>query len=148
MTTFEEHIIIDAPVATIWTVLADIGTISVWNPGVEASHSTNETLGLGGTRHCDLKGSSFLKEEVVKFELEKAITMRITDSNMPFKYADIRFTLTSDGHQTSVTVSPEYELKYGIIGTLMDKLMVYNMYKKGMGALLKGLKRHAESVPQ
>ena len=148
MTSFEQHITIDAPLATVWAVLADIGSISVWNPGVEASHTTNETLGLGGTRHCDLKGNSFLKEEVVKFEPEQALTMRITDSNMPFKYADIRFTLASTDGQTTVSVSPEYELKYGVIGTLMDKLMVYNMYKKGMAALLKGLKRHAESVPQ
>ena len=146
MTTFQEQISIEAPPAKVWAALADIGNIAQWNPGVIDSYTTNETAGLGGTRHCDLQGNSFLKEEVVKFEPEKAITMRITDSNMPFKSADIHFTLTAAGDQTNVSVAPEYEIKYGLIGTLMYKHMVYNMYRKGMVGLLKGLKKHVESA--
>jgi uncharacterized protein YndB with AHSA1/START domain len=55
MTSFETEIKIDAPAGKVWQVLADIGTISRWNPGVVASHvTTDQTTGVGAGRHCDL----------------------------------------------------------------------------------------------
>ena len=48
MTNFETEIKIDAPTGKIWQVLADIGTISRWNPGVVAScvYSTSVKIAL------------------------------------------------------------------------------------------------------
>ena len=146
MTTFEVNTIIHAPIQEVWNTLADIGSISVWNPGVTKSYTTNDVDGLGGTRHCDLKGNFHLKEEVVTFEPNKAITFRITDSNTPFKTADIRFTLSSKNGSTVVNVSPVYKMKYGLIGKAMDSLFIYSSYKKGMAALLSGLKKNVESA--
>jgi len=56
MSTFETSITINATVKKVWDVLGDIGNIYVWNPGVVHSHSTNDKVGLGATRHCDLGG--------------------------------------------------------------------------------------------
>lgn len=144
MTKFEIKTIIKAPIKQVWDTLADIGSIHVWNPGVIDSYTTNDIDGLGGTRHCDLKGNMHLKEEVVKYEPETAITFRITSSNMPFKTADIHFNLSKVDEGTEVSVSPEYELKYGPLGSLMDKVMVQSTYKKGMVGLLNGLKQNVE----
>jgi len=72
--------------------------------------------------------------------------MRIEDTNLPFKRADIRFTLLEDDDQTTVTVSPDYELKFGPVGAVVDKLYVRATYEKGMKALLRGLKAHVESA--
>lgn len=146
MTTFTTSTTIDAPRARVWAALADIGSISAWNPGVVDSHTTSEEpTGLGASRHCDLGGRNYLDEQVVEFQDGEAITMRIVDSNLPFEHADIHFTLESDGSGTRVTVSPEYRLKFGPIGRLMDRLVVRRTYEKGMDALLRGLKRHLES---
>jgi hypothetical protein len=143
--TFNESAIIDAPVDEVWTVLADIGTISTWNPGVKDSHqTTGGNVEKGACRHCDLGGKNYLIEEVVTFEPTLAITFRITDTNLPFKAADIRFTLTEDRGATSVTVSPIYELKFGVVGKLLDTLIVQPTYRKGMKELLRGLKSHVE----
>ncbi len=46
-----------------------------------------------------------------------SLTLRITETNMPFKRADIRFTLDERGESTVVTVSPEYKLKFGFLGS-------------------------------
>ena len=137
---------IDAPVSAVWSALADIGEIHAWNPGVVGSHATSaEPTGLGATRHCDLKGNNFLKEEVVTFRPNEAITFRITDTNLPFRSADIRFTLTPDGDQTIVTCSPVYKLKFGLFGSLIDALAVRRTYSNGMKSLLWGLKKHVEA---
>lgn len=146
MTTFTTSTAIAAPRDLVWAALADIGSISAWNPGVLDSHTTSEEpTGLGASRHCDLGGRNYLDEQVVRFEDGEAITMRVIDSNLPFEHADIHFTLGSNGDATTVTVAPEYRLKFGPVGRLMDRLVVRKTYEKGMTAMLEGLKRHLES---
>ena len=145
MGSFERSIGISAPVASVWEVLADIGSIADWNPGVVRSYVTGDRAGdVGAARHCDLGGKNYLDEEVVEWEEGRLLTMRVVGSNMPFKTADIRFTLWAESDGTAVTVAPEYSLKGGILGRLMDGLVVRRMYIRGMEALLSGLKAHVE----
>jgi hypothetical protein len=118
----------------------------VWNPGVQESHLTSDLDScLGATRHCDLGGRNYLDEEVVEFVSGEALTMRITNTNLPFQHADIRFRLEPEGKATRVSVSPEYRMKFGPLGGLMDRVMVRRTYQKGMRSLLRGLKEHVES---
>lgn len=153
MGTFQVETIIDAPVASVWQRLAgDIGTIAEWNPGVKNSSVVPEKdmkSGLGSQRHCDLGGGNYLQERVVKYEEEEAITFRIMETNMPFAQADIRFTLAlvaNEGTETTkVICSPDYKLKYGCLGELLDVCMVKGTYKKGMKNLLAGLKKDVEA---
>ena len=93
MAAFTEKIIIDAPIEKVWSALADIGTISTWNPGVKESHqTTNGDVAIGSCRRCELGGKNYLDEEVILFEPLSKITFRITDTNLPFASADIRFS--------------------------------------------------------
>ncbi len=145
MSTFTETIEIDAPVAKVWATLADIGSIADWNPGLVGSQATNNSIGLGATRVCDIDGKHNLDEEVVQFEPERAITFRITRSTLPFRSADIRFTLKAKGERAVVSVSPDYALKFGFVGRLLDRAIVLPAYRRGMRGLLTGLKESTEA---
>jgi len=146
VTTFTTEIEIDAPVDEVWRVLADVGEIHQWNPGVIHSHAMSEAeSGLGATRYCDLGGDNFLKEEVVRYQPQRQLTMRVIDTNMPFEAADIHFTLQDKSSQTVVAVSPEYAIKYGPLGAILDRLYVRRSYKEGMRNLLQGLKEYVEN---
>lgn len=150
MSTFAITTTIQAPRAKVWSILADIGTIAAWNPGVVESHLTSDNghsdgHGIGATRYCNLGGQNYLDEQVVEWEQEQRLTMRITDTNLPLKEVDIRFTLHEDTDATAVTVAPEYKMPYGLLGQLLDAVYVRRTYKKGMKSLLEGLKSHAES---
>ena len=124
MSSFSTAIKIDAPVRAVWEVLADVASIYRWNPGVVNSHATTQdTTGLGACRHCDLGGNSYLDEEVVEWQADERLTMRITDTNLPFKTADIRFRLRAEGDGTVVTVSPEYRLRYGVLADCLTRSM-------------------------
>ncbi|MBT3271237.1 SRPBCC family protein [Candidatus Poribacteria bacterium] len=148
MATFSTEAQIDAAPAAVWDVLADIGSIHAWNPGVVDSRVTSDVeAGVGSSRHCDLGGRNYLDEDVVEWEPNEAITFRIVGSNMPFATADIAFRLRSQGDTTTVTVSPDYTLKFGPLGRLMDAVMVRRMYRKGMEQMLAGLKAHVEAAP-
>lgn len=133
MPVFKEEITINAPAATVWAVLADIGTIGRWNPGLRSSERINAVEGLGAQRTCIISKSQWLSEEVIAFRPHKEITFQ--------------FTLFEAGSGTRVTLAPRYTLNYGVIGRLMDALMVRSAYRKGMVALLEGLKQHVESLP-
>lgn len=136
---------IKAPVADVWQALGAIGDIYLWNPGVQASHTTSEQAeGLGSTRFCDLGGKNYLDEEVVSWQPNEKLTMRITGTNLPFATADIRFTLQPEPDGTVVTVSPLYKLKFGMLGALLDWAYVRKSYRGGMESLLAGLKAFVE----
>ena len=93
------------------------------------SITTDQTTGVGAGRHCDLGGKNYLDEEVVEWEAETGLTMRIIGTNMPFETADIRFTLRSDsGDSTVITLSPQYVLKFGPLGKILDLLFVRRNY--------------------
>lgn len=146
MSQFTESIEISASPEQVWDILADIGSICEWNPGVEHSEQTNPgDVGVGATRRCELGGKNYLNEEVVVFDSPRRLTIRITDTNLPFNSADIRFSLEPNGSDTIVTVSPDYQPKFGVVGRILDKLMVRAQYRKGMQGLLRGLKNHVET---
>jgi hypothetical protein len=145
MSIFKEQIEINAKAEHVWEVLANIGDIARWNPGVQKSWMTSEASeGLGASRRCELDGRNYLLEDVVEWNPPQSLTMRITETNMPFKRADIHFTLEVPGRSTVVTVSPDYELKFGFLGLILDSLFVRKTYAKGMRALLAGLKQQVE----
>ena len=146
MAEFAETITIDASPEKVWKTLADIGNIYIWNPGVEHSkQTTSGEVGIGSCRRCELGGRNYLIEEVIAFEPASKMTIRITDSNLPFKSAVIRFLLQPQEGQTVVKVSPNYHLKFGWLGRLFDVVIVRAQYRKGMRRLLLGLKEHVEN---
>ncbi len=145
MTTFSEHISIRADKDHVWEVLADIGAIYRWNPGVVDSRLTSDgEVGLGSERYCGLGGKTYLNETVTEWKEGERLTMRIIATNLPFKTADIRFSLEQQDANTFVTVSPTYILKFRLLGKLLDVVFVRSQYKKGMANFLKGLKQYVE----
>jgi uncharacterized protein YndB with AHSA1/START domain len=146
MASFTTEITIEAPPEGVWRVLADIGDIQRWNPGVVSSRNTSaHPTGMGASRHCDLGGQNYLDEEVVEWEEGRRLTMRVVDTNLPFQTIDIRFRLQAENGATVVSLSPEYTLKYGMLGAIMDRVYVRRTYEKGMRVLLRGLKEHVEN---
>ena len=148
MTEFVESILIEAPPEKVWLVLADIGNIADWNPGVVQSKKTTPgEVKVGSCRRCNLGGKNYLNERVISFEPTRTMTIRVTETNLPFAHADIRFALVTQEEGTLVTVSPQYQLKYGALGRILDWFMVRRQYRKGMRGLLHGLKKYVENPP-
>lgn len=151
MAVFTETIEIEAPRERVWEVLADIGSIYRWNPGVKASHATSEAPGgEGATRHCDLqrpggKDVGHLEERAFDWRDGAGYRIEITESNLPFRRAVVSFDVAEAPSGTRVEVSPEYELRFGPLGKLLDRVAVRRQYRKGMAAMLAGLKYYVET---
>ncbi len=64
---------------------------------------------------------------------------------MPLHRNVVKFSVEADGSGTIVTVAPDYTLKYGLLGRLLNQIVVRRKFKKGMEDLLTGLKYHVET---
>ncbi len=147
MAHFSTQIRINAPTHKVWEVLADIGGIYKWNPGVAHSYSTSESShGLLATRRCELlKGDKYLDEQILEWHDGESFKVNIYETNLPLHRNVVEFSIEADGSGTIVTVAPDYALKYGLLGRLMNQIMVRRKFKKGMEDLLTGLKYHIET---
>ena len=148
MSNFSAHIKINAPKEQVWAVLSDLGSIYKWNPGVSHSYSTSESSGSeGATRHCDIKSplKGYLEERAFDWRDGEGFKIDIYDTNFPLKRNVVQFSLRADGSDTIVEVSPEYQLKFGALGAVMDRLAFNRQFRKGMKGLLEGLRYHVET---
>ncbi|MBT8197967.1 MAG: SRPBCC family protein [Acidimicrobiia bacterium] len=139
---------IDRPRHEVWQTLADLGSIEVWNPGVVKSYWTSDHReGLGAARHCDLKPFGTLEERATAWDHGERLTIDIHEhTKMPFDRAEADFVLSDEGGGTRVDLHYSYHMKYGPIGRLVDRFAVRKQLIKGLGGLLKGLKRHVEQA--
>ncbi len=147
MAHFSTQIRINDTEERVWEVLADFGRIYRWNPGVRRSYSTSETNhGLLATRHCDLlKGDDYLDEQILEWRDGESFKVEIYETNLPLHRNVVEFSVEADGNGTIVTVAPDYALKYGLLGRLMNQIVVRRQFKKGMEDLITGLKYHIET---
>ncbi len=143
---------IDAPADKVWSVLADLGGIYKWNPGVAHSHSTSElTQGEGATRHCDLDDKNYLKERAFDWREGESFKIDVTESTMPLESNIVTFHVAPTGDAapddagTRVSVTADYKLKFGIIGTLMDVLFAKRQAQQGFDDMMAGLKHYVET---
>ena len=137
---------IDAPADKVWSVLADLGSIYKWNPGVAKSHTTSElTQGEGATRHCDLDDRNYLEERAFDWREGESFKIDVFESSMPLESNIVTFQVAPDADRTNVTVTVDYKLKYGIIGALMDVIFAKRMLQNGFDDMMAGLKYHVET---
>ena len=137
---------IDAPVEKVWSVLADLGAIYKWNPGVAKSHSTSETAqGDGATRHCDLDEKNYLKERAFDWREGEGFKIDVTETSLPLKSNIVTFAIAAEGDGTRVTVTADYVLKFGPVGALMDMLFAKRQMQQGFDDMMAGLKYHVET---
>jgi carbon monoxide dehydrogenase subunit G len=149
MTRLTREVRINAPKEKVWEILADFGGISKFNPNVSTSYCTSEAnSGVGATRHCDLsfKGAS-LEERIVEWREGHSYTIEIYQgkNTPPFKTARASISVRKDGNASIVTGTFDYSLKYGLLGVLMDKLMVQPQFSRAWSHLFAGLKYYAET---
>ncbi|OJJ18301.1 hypothetical protein BKI52_26140 [marine bacterium AO1-C] len=148
MTYIEKSLIIDAPKNVVWEALADFGAIKKFHKGLKDSYATSEANGgLGATRHCDLKPMGSIEERITRWEEGSLYTVEIYEGKKtpPFKTAFATLKVESiNANQTKAYFIIEYTLKFGLLGQLMDAMMVKSQFSKASQIILDGLKEFSE----
>lgn len=145
MTQLDHEIHIAAPPEKVWAVLADLEAVRHYNPGVKhARYTTAEREGVGAGRHCDIKPKGWFKERVIAWEPQKAITMELVESQWPLNFMRWRTAVTRDGAGTLVSQAMEYQVKFGLLGRLLDKLVMRRKLDQTLAEVFENLKRFVE----
>ena len=100
---------------------------------------------LGSARRCDLTPGGWFKEKVAEWKPHEALSLELFDCTLPVRRLQYRYTLTREGDGTPVRQRMEYELKFGLLGKLMDAMMVRKKWDAGFKGFFAGLKHYVEN---
>jgi ribosome-associated toxin RatA of RatAB toxin-antitoxin module len=153
MSSVTKTIIVATTPAKAWALISDVSTVQKWHPKVDTSPVLSESsVGIGATRRCNFYDGTSVVEEVVDQEPGKFLKVELSEFSMPLSSASAELGLRSlSSDRTEVSISMEYETKFGPIGWVMDAVMMKSMMGKVFEQVLDGLKHHLETdelIPQ
>ncbi len=112
MTRVSSEIEINVSKEEIWNILADLGSVGLWNPGVTKAHYISEAKhGVGAARHCDLPDGGYVKERATEWTPGESFTLEITEGTIPFSSAFGTVALKGDQRKSVVSYTLRYELQ-------------------------------------
>lgn len=137
--------IIDAPVERAWDALADFGNIHLFNPYLSGSHfmEGRGSCGVGTRRQCDLKLGGSLHERVTEWRPGESYTVEINAPSMPVTHMYTTMAVRGVGEgRCEVSMDCRYQPKYGIVGRLLDALLLRHVMRFMFRGVVAGLGRY------
>ena len=147
MATIHNEITINASIDKIWAMLTDVELLDQYDPTVKKSTLvSSEETGIGAKRKVlMLDGKNWFDEKVTVFKPNEALTYQLTDCSFPIKGLKHSYSFEKVGNQTKVKQVMEYTVKFGLLGKLLDRLMIRKQSDTGIKKFFAGLKSYAET---
>lgn len=145
MTTIHHEILAACPPGRVWALLADLEAVQRYNPGVKrAALEAGPQTGVGARRSCDLQPKGRVVERVTRWEEGKALGLEVAESDWPIHF--MRWVTRIEPHErgTKITQALEYQVKFGPLGWLLDRLVMKRKLTATLDAVFASLARHAE----
>lgn len=146
MTTLHHEILLNASVERIWQVLNDLEVVRYTNPMVATVEiiSPNKT-GVGAARHCVFKDGKFAKERVTACTPQRSISFELYEHAWPLQYMRWTNRLEQHGSQIKLLADTEYMPSMGVLGKLLNVLVMRRQFTQIIALSLTQLKEHIES---
>ena len=142
MSEIKLEIAIDAKPEKVWEVLGDFGNVYKWSPAIRASASVEgHERGGDAIRSCELPGFGSVNETVTEWSEGEGFTY-LAEATGPVKTAVSGWRVRSEGAGSVVTVAVDFKVRYGILGTVMDRLIVRRMLRRIVARSLAGLRHY------
>jgi carbon monoxide dehydrogenase subunit G len=146
MAIIKNEITINAPIESIWNHLTNLELLDKYDPTVKKSELiSNEKTGVGAKRKVHmLDGKNWFDEKIIVFKPNEALTYQLTDCSFPIQELKHSYTFEKVGNQITVKQVMEYTVKFGLLGKLLDSLMIRKQSDAGIKKFFNGLKQYAE----
>src|SRR5215475_13829291 len=146
MTKLYNEIVINAPLESVWEILSSVDQLQNYDPTVQRSKATTRNnTGVGASRRVDMKdGEHWFEERTTLCRPNEALQIELTACNFPIDGLRHSYTFEHQSGQTKVKQVMEYDVKYGVLGKLMDALVLRKRTDVGIKKFFAGLKEYAE----
>jgi ribosome-associated toxin RatA of RatAB toxin-antitoxin module len=146
MTRLSHEISILAPIEKIWTALAEVENLEKFDPTVKSSVALSTSKsGQGSRRKVNMKdGKNWFEETITVSHPNEALTYELTACTFPIHQLRHSYTFEQSGPVTRVKQVMEYRVKFGLLGKIMDLLMIRKQTSKGIRQFMAGLKQYGE----
>lgn len=137
----------NVPAKRVWDAINDHGGVHKFHPYVETSPllSANNS-GLGAKRRCEFYDKTSVVEEVIGWEDGTSLTVVLSEGSMPFSRAEATLRVVPAAENTShASIEMDYDVKYGPIGWLMNKLIIRRKMEGLFATVLEGLEHHGKT---
>lgn len=145
MTKIEYSVKVKAPKEIVWNMLEDFDNLS-WSKTVNSAHYLNKKRSeVGMSRHCNLADGGYIVETISKWDQGNGFTYTLDDSSDPIdpkSYAI--WKVKKDGKNSIVSFTVHYDLKYGILGDMMNSLFAKDKFAISIKGFMNELKDRVE----
>jgi len=138
------------PRAEAWAKLRDLKLGQYYVPRVTRIEiTTPQREGVGASRRAFCKGRPPVDETVVLWEEGRGFTVKLHNGDKPpapFKQAQFTYWLDdAPGGQTRISTTIAYEMPFGIVGRLLDALLLRRLMRTTVNTIARGLKQFYET---
>jgi ribosome-associated toxin RatA of RatAB toxin-antitoxin module len=147
MATIHNEITVNASLDKVWAILTDLELLDKYDPTVKKSTLLSAGKnGIGAKRRVDmLDGKNWFEEKVSVLKPKEALTYELTACSFPIHQLKHSYSFEKAGDQIRVKRVMEYTVKFGLLGKLLDSLMIYKQSDSGIKKFFAGFKSYAES---
>lgn len=133
----------------VWQLISELDQAANYLPDVERVEMLNAANGgEGATRRLYLSGGEQVDETVTEWREGTDIVLNIQrQQKPPFPYADLRFEYNLKGlsaDATAVHLSFVYEPRYGLLGQVLDGVLLERRAEKQLMEIASALKQYSD----
>jgi hypothetical protein len=130
----------------VWALLADLEAVERYNAGVRTARiQGDQRSGVGASRICELLPKGRVVERVTHWEEGRALGLEVAESDWPIHF--MRWVTRVEPHEgrSRITQELEYQVKFGPLGWLLDRLAMERKLRSTLDAIFASLVKHAEN---
>ena len=136
--------------AEVWSQLRDLRVARHYVPGVTSiEYNAGPREGVGASRKVFMKKRAPVDETAIAWEDGKGFTLRLHNGEAapaPFKQATFEYQIhDAPQSQTAVRFVFDYEMAMGLIGGLLDVLLIRPSIKRSNRAVAANMKKYYET---
>jgi hypothetical protein len=148
MTIIRHETTAHCPPAKVWALLADLEAVARYNPIVRsAAVQGPQRTGVGATRACELLPSGTVVERVTHWEDGRTVGLEVAESDWPIHFMRWVTHVESQGTETRISQDLEYQVKFGPLGWLLDKVVMKRKLTSTLDSVFAKLVEVAEASP-
>jgi hypothetical protein len=131
----------------IWTLLADLEAVQRYNPSVSrAAVDGAQRTGVGATWVCDLRPSGRVVERVTHWTHRREVGLEVAESAWPIHFMRWVTRIEPRGGGTRITQDLEYQVKFGPLGWLLDRLLMKRKLTRTLDGVFAAMVKLAEEA--